>query len=1306
MKQSTDYCETLVFFVNGKKVIEKNASPETTLLQYLRDKLRLTGTKTACDQGGCGACTVMLSKYDVISKKVSHFTVTACLIPICYVHGYSVTTVEGVGSTRNGLHPIQKSMVESYGLQCGFCTPGMIMTMYCLFRNNPKPTQQDMERALEGNLCRCTGYRPIIDAFKRCPMGDACCQNTKAKSEEETKKESQVSSDTVPADPSQDAIFPPELKLNSDINSKMAVFHCDGWIWFRPVTLKEVFNLLTQYPDATLMLGGTAVVPAIKTGALTKRAIICCTHVAEMKQIDKSKAGTGYQIGAAVTFRCLEKQLKEIQEKGAKSNIYEAVLSALRWIAVDQIRNTATIGGHVMVADPFSDLNPVLLAAGASVTIASKRGTREVKLDSSFFIGKFKTIVKPGEVLLSIFIPSSGPDFIQFHKNPNRRGYDYGIVNAGMALSLDKQQKVKELKLFFGGLGQTTLEANNVMKNAVSQTWNDQLLTSVSDSLVQEISKRIKNGADADKYKIALALGYFFKFYNHVKSSLDKTVGSGDQSSLNKLSMEPCQGLQIFESVPDDQPNSDGVGRPIPHVSSNNLVTGEARFVDDIPKYSDEVFVDFVISSKAHAKILKVDTSKALEMEGVVGCIDSKDVPGSNKYGLMVHDDELFKVDTVTSFGDVICGVVAESREIARKAVKLVTVEYEEMEPILSIEEAIEKNSMYPPMVPPKMKGDVEAGFKTSDVVLEGEVRCDRQEHFYLEPQSSLVVPKNEQNEVEVFCSAQGANGVQETTAHFLNIPRSRIHVRIKRVGGAFGGKETSAFKPLGAAAVAAYKFGRPARCILDRKTDFYITGKRHPFLGKYKIGMKKDGKIEALLINIYADGGNTVDMSAFVVMMSLIMVDGGYHFPNLHVFGHICKTNTVSNTAFRGFGSPQGVFIIENIIEHVAKHLNRPSSEIKEINLIKDGDVTHYNKTLTNVNIGKCWDQCKRDSNFEQRVQEIQSFNRQNRWKKRGIAMMPLKFPCGYPIKQLNQAGAFLNVYLDGSILLAHGGTECGQGLHTKMIQVASRALGVPVDDIFISETASNTVPNSTTTGGSTSADVNGAAVVNACTILKERLQPFKDAKPDGTWKDWVNAAYTERVSLSVAGYATPGEQGINPMTGEGDPWNYITYGAGCAEVEIDCLTGEHQVLKADLVMDVGKSLNPTIDIGQIEGGFVQGYGMMTMEKIKYTKEGRMISSGPMEYKIPGVRNIPREFKVALLKDCPNERAVYSSKGIGEPPFLLGISAFLALKNAIYAAREEVGLNEYFRFDAPAIPEKIRMACQDNIVKKVETLK
>nr|XP_021506880.1 xanthine dehydrogenase/oxidase isoform X2 [Meriones unguiculatus] len=1287
--------DELVFFVNGKKVVEKNADPETTLLAYLRRKLGLSGTKLGCGEGGCGACTVMISKYDRLQNKIVHFSVNACLAPICSLHHVAVTTVEGIGNTKK-LHPVQERIAKSHGSQCGFCTPGIVMSMYTLLRNQPEPTIEEIENAFQGNLCRCTGYRPILQGFRTFAKDGGCCGGSgnnpnccmnKMKDQMVAPSPSLFKpEDFKPLDPTQEPIFPPELLRLKDTPRKLLRFEGERVTWIQASTMGELLDLKAQHPDAKLVVGNTEIGIEMKFKNMLFPLIVCPAWIPELNSVERGPEGISF--GASCPLSLVESVLvgavAELPEQ--KTEVFRGVLEQLRWFAGKQVKSVASIGGNIITASPISDLNPVFMASGAKLTLVSRGTRRTVRMDHTFFPGYRKTLLSPEEILLSIEIPYSREgEFFSAFKQASRREDDIAKVTSGMRVLFKPGTiEVQELSLCYGGMANRTISAFKTTSKQLSKSWNEQLLQEVSAGLAEELYLAPDAPGGMVEFRRTLTLSFFFKFYLTVLQKL----GRVDQSE-----------------VPKDQSQEDMVGRPLPHLAAEMQASGEAVYCDDIPRYENELSLRLVTSTRAHAKITSVDASEAKKVPGFVCFLTAEDIPNSNVTGLL-NDETVFAKDKVTCVGHIIGAVVADTPEHAERAAKVVKITYEDLPAIITIEDAIKNSSFYGPEIKIE-KGDLKKGFSEADNVVSGQLYIGGQEHFYLETNCTIAVPKGEAGEMELFVSTQNTMKTQSFVAKMLGVPDNRIVVRVKRMGGGFGGKETRSTVLSTAVALAAYKTGRPVRCMLDRDEDILITGGRHPFLAKYKVGFMKTGKIVALEVAHFSNGGNTEDLSRSIMERALFHMDNAYKIPNIRGTGRICKTNLPSNTAFRGFGGPQGMLIAEHWMSEVALTCGLPAEEVRRKNMYKEGDLTHFNQKLEAFTLPRCWDECIASSQYHARKMEVEKFNRENCWKKRGLCIIPTKFGISFTLPFLNQAGALIHVYTDGSVLLTHGGTEMGQGLHTKMVQVASRALKIPTSKIHISETSTSTVPNTSPTAASASADLNGQAVYEACQTILKRLEPFKKKKPEGSWEDWVMDAYVNTVSLSATGFYKTPNLGYSFETNSGNPFHYFSYGVACSEVEIDCLTGDHKNLRTDIVMDVGSSLNPAIDIGQVEGAFVQGLGLFTMEELHYSPEGRLHTLGPSTYKIPAFGSIPTEFRVSLLRDCPNKRAIYASKAVGEPPLFLASSIFFAIKDAIHAARAQRGgsnAKQLFRLDSPATPEKIRNACVDQFTTQCVT--
>ncbi|KAL7834105.1 hypothetical protein AOLI_G00290650 [Acnodon oligacanthus] len=684
-------------------------------------------------------------------------------------------------------------------------------------------------------------------------------------------------------------------------------------------------------------------------------------------------------------------------------------------------------------------------------------------------------------------------------------------------------------------------------------------------------------------------------------------------------------------------------------------------------------------------------------MPGVVTFIGAEHVPGQNRRLWFGNVEELFAEEEVICVGQIIGAIVAESRELAKRASRLVTVAYEDVLPVFfTIEEAIEHQSFFEPKRKLE-RGNVEEGFEKSDHILEGELYMGGQEHFYMETQGVIAVPRGDAGEMELFVATQHAAYTQEVVGLTLGVESNKITCHVKRLGGGFGGKVMKIASLSAITATAAYRTGHAVRCVLERGDDMLITSGRHPFLGKYKVGYMNDGTILAADIIYYSNGGCTLDESSFIMEKALLHMDNGYKIPHLRGRGFVCRTFLPSYTAFRGFGGPQGLTVIESVLHEVAAKCGLPAHQVREVNMYQDeSSLTHHRQLFSPTDMLRCWSECLEKSEYEERLLAIQRFNSSNRWRKRGMSIVPLKFGIGFSKGFYNQGAALVNIYKDGSVLLSHGGTEMGQGINTKAIQIASRILKVPMSSIHIKETCTGNVPNAAPSAASFGTDAVGMAVKNACEKLVGRLEPVRKKNPEHTWQQLVVEAYCQKISLSATGFFMGPHTSVDWERSEGTAYYYFTFGACCSEVEIDCLTGDHKTIRTDIVMDVGRSLNPALDIGQVEGGFVQGLGLYTIEELQFSPDGALRTRGPSDYKIPTLSDVPHMLNTHLLTNARNPHAIYSSKGIGEPPVFFGCTVFFAIKEAIAAARRESGLSESFNLSSPATAEKIRLACQD----------
>jgi xanthine dehydrogenase large subunit len=751
------------------------------------------------------------------------------------------------------------------------------------------------------------------------------------------------------------------------------------------------------------------------------------------------------------------------------------------------------------------------------------------------------------------------------------------------------------------------------------------------------------------------------------------------------------------------------VHKPVRHDSAPKHVSGTARYIDDLPEPEGLLHAALHLSDRTHAKILAIDLSRALALPGVVAVITVKDVPGNADIAPVKGPEPMLADGVVEFHGHPVAAVAARDLATARRAAKLIVVEYEDLPAILSIAEAVENQSFLLPPLGLK-RGDAAGSIARAPHRLKGELSLGAQDHFYLEGQISQAEPR-EDGDVIVRCSTQHPSEVQKLIARVLGTPLHAVTVECRRMGGGFGGKETQAAQFACIAAVLARKTGRPVKLRLDRDEDMAITGKRHDFLSRYDVGFDEDGRILGYDLTLAGRGGWTADLTGAVVDRAVFHADSSYWLPDVSITGLCCRTNTVSNTAFRGFGGPQGMAATEYVIDEIACHLGRDPLEVRLVNLYgtATNNVTPYFQTVKDNILPELLEELLTSSDYRQRRREIDAFNAQSPHLKKGLALNPVKFGISFTTTFLNQAGALVLVYEDGSVQLNHGGTEMGQGLYVKVAQVVAETFGIRLDRIRITATRTDKVPNTSATAASAGADLNGKAAEAAALEIRGRLAAvaapllnvpadqvvFADGRVSGGGKTLdfaavAHRAWMDRVQLSASGfYATP-DIHFDRATGQGTPFYYFAYGAAVTEVLVDTLTGEYRFTRADLLHDCGRSLNPAIDLGQVEGAYIQGLGWLTMEELWWDYTGRLRTHAPSTYKIPTARDLPEDFRVRLVSGRDNPaNTVFRSKAVGEPPFMLGISAWLALKDAVIAAAG----TRHVRLDAPATPERVLLA-------------
>ncbi|PIN06489.1 Xanthine dehydrogenase [Handroanthus impetiginosus] len=1275
--------ECLVFEVNGERFEVKDLDPSTTLLEFLRTRTRFKSVKLGCGEGGCGACIVLLSKYDPILKKVENFTVSSCLTLVCSINGCSITTSEGLGNSKDGFHPIHQRFAGFHASQCGFCTPGMCMSLFSSLANAQKTnrpqaspgfsklTVSEAEKAIAGNLCRCTGYRPIADACKSFAV-DVDLEDLGINSFWRKGDIKEVKVSRLPPYNEKDhpCLYAKELK---DEYKSTRLLNSKKYSWYSPVNIEELQKLLHSNTVENAALSISKVISYLK---------------------EKSKANI-----------CASGYL-----------VYTKIADHMEKIASGFIRNSASLGGNLVMAQKKyfpSDIATLLLAMGSSVSILTGHKPKKITIEK--FLNR--PPLDPKNVLLSVHIPFLEPARVD------------GSVNSRSTLLFESYHKkgilVNNIQLAFGAYGtKHATRAREVEEYLIGEI--------LSVKVLDEAIKRVKGAVVSEEgtshaaYRSSLAVGFLFEFLNSFSGigsseELNDSLLKGAAKSSNDINISQIgnnslllSAKQVVESSRDYHP----VGEPMPKFGAAIQASGESVYVDDIPSPPDCLHGAFIYSTKPIARVKDI-SFKSTPQPAVI-C--AKDIPreGENIGALTAFGAEpLFAEDLTRFAGDLIALVVADTQKNANLAAKTALLDYDTEDldpPILTVEEAVKRSSFFevPPFICPQEVGDFSKGMAEADhKILSAEIKLGSQYYFYMETQTALAVP-DEDNCMVVYSSSQCPEFAHRVIARCLGVPEHNVRVLTRRVGGGFGGKAIRAMPVATACALAAHKLGRPVRIYLDRKTDMIIAGGRHPMKITYNVGFKSDGKITALHLNILINAGITADISP-IMPNNMMGALKKYNWGALSFDIKVCKTNHSTKSAMRAPGEVQGSFIAEAIIEHVASSLSMEVDCVRTRNLHTYESLELFYGSVSGepieFTLPSIWDKVARSSKFDQRVETMQRFNHSNIWRKRGISRVPIVHEV-----LLRSAPGKVSILWDGSIVVEVGGIEVGQGLWTKVKQVTAYALGLIqcdgaedlVKKVRVVQADTLSLVQGGFTAGSTTSESSCEAVRLCCNVLVERLLPLKE-KLQGQmgsvkWNDLILQAHYANVNLAVNSFFVPDYSSIK----------YLNYGAAVSEVEVNILTGETRILRSDIVYDCGQSMNPAVDLGQIEGAFVQGLGFFMLEEYLTNSDGLVVADGTWTYKIPTIDTIPKQFNVEVLNSGHHKKRILSSKASGEPPLLLAASVHCATRAAIKEARKQLktwgaveGTDPIFQLDVPATMPVVKQLCGlDTVEKYLQSLR
>jgi xanthine dehydrogenase/oxidase len=1452
----------LVFYVNGKRIVRNNVDPKMLLADFLRaPDIGLTGTKIGCKQGGCGACTVLLSEWDESTQSVKNSSINACMRPLAALDGMMITTVEGTGSVKSDtISTVQECLAKNNGTQCGFCTPGWVMTMTAaIAEKGPKPgTKVEIEGMFDGNICRCTGYRPILYGFKK-----AFASDWNPDIDERDSMTCMIDPAEAVANVMPFAVqFPNELRRRA----RTLAFEAPGYQWFRPTTLDEALALLARFPerDNVRLVGGNTSIGIYPATVENPHIFIDLGHVPELRE---GLAENGrLQLGAGMRYNELLALLdREIAETAPGAACLRGVL-ALRYLAGRTagsiVRNAATLAGNTMLVVrhghegvPFpSDCFTALATLGAQViTIAPGwDGVRRLGLLEFAAQWAADPAMQGGCLLLRYEVPATGEnDYAQTYKTAQRIVNSHAIVNGGLRVRLDADNRVTEAVVVMGGIAPVACRLPQCEETLLGQVWGEATLGAALAALAGEVDAIIARHADhyanlpdegfSAGYKRALCVSYLYKFILEVSQWRGLPVPEALRSAARRDAPHETRGTQAYATDEAEYP----ANQPFIKIGAYLQATGEAQYVHDIalprrglngaPVQSTIALgtctyrVPGFAGPASAAQVLEALRQR---FPGVVDYVTATDVPQVVVLGIG-GDEPLFAISVepsacphgklpanydacapllLTGFGQAIGMVLAENEQEAQEAAWHLQSELclfapdPLTPPVLDLPDtkAERLNSVFldlPPFPTHIWQITRERSnmhwLPTSDPTapdpsapqvahavpvagLAGAVPCTRvsskqkvgsQIHFYMETQSCVAEVLGDR-QLRLHPSTQSPDSVHSAACQVIGLDTNQVSVHVRRVGGGYGGKCDISAYASSMAAVAAWKQDCTVRLALLRQVDSAMFGHRHPVLGNYHIAIgdasnpATHGKLLGFQADFWLDGGRTYECSMVVSDCLALRSDTAYNIPNWNCAADVCRTNKTSNTSMRTMGMLQAVLIVEDAVEAAADSVGLASHTVRENNLYVQGDSTPYGEPLDSCYMREVWDYTVKKADFHARQRAVDAFNASNRWRKRGISLLPVKYGSGFNLAALEQGGALIEVYSsDGMVLARHGGVEMGQGLDTKVAQVVAQALNVPMRAVRVAECDTAVVPNPEGTGASTGTSFNAGAAQEACQDLRQRLESYchtlldakgsqwcadhhvnfwdypelgwrtEVAQADGAppkimWQYIIGFAHGDRINLSAqARIAVPG--GTEPDTGltfkevrnakgelvqvaeDNDYFNGYTFSAACTEVEIDVLTGETTILRADVVYDAGISLNPAVDVGQVEGGFVQGLGYVLSEELTYQPAGSPIDGArtrpapgalytvnTWEYKPPAAQSIPLEMNIILFpRDLaplapqdPND--LLSSKEIGEPPMTLAATAFFAVKKAIQAARADRGHGEWFQMESPATVERVRQAC------------
>lgn len=1263
----------------GSELQEKN------LLEYLREN-GITGVKQVCGEGGCGACTVIVSEWNNEQSKVEHKSSATCLLPLPTLHQKAITTVEGLSKlSPSELHPISEVFYKMGASQCGFCTPGFILGLFGRLQQDRNLKKEELERVFDGNLCRCTGYRPILDA--------AAVFCTDGRKDEAPSIDRDQYRNLLAECLNLDQVFPNEFKKAPHSQS----FNGRDGNWHQPQNLHDLLKVQNEIqaradspnlsrPSSTkIVAGNTDIGYQEQNHPEHYSERLSLTQIKELHEFKITQ--DKIEIGAGITIHQLKEKLEAIpQTELANNGVVRALIKQCRFFANNQIRQTATVGGGLVNCSSYSDLIPIWVATRSSVQLFEGGKSITRRLDEyTQEDGSLNFKLTPKQTLQSIIVPlTSAQTQISAYKYAKRRMDSITFLSAGMSIDLDpKSHQISNSIICFDGLqkpGQRFLQLESQING---KTFSTELLPELLCTIEEQIPNYLnpKFPERLHQYQTRLAQGALTRFFSQIAKEQNLPHHQALDELTNQYPQVPHRTHLEFEE------NNVGVlGSALPHINAKQQTTGQASYSTDI-EVPHCLYAHLVTSPIASGKLLSLDPSKALQHPDITHFLSAKDIPGKNLFGFRVEDEEVLASSELRYVGQPIGILIGKNKKAVREMATQVEIEVEESAPILTWEQALQAKSFHGKEEGYLIEqGDTPQALKESFKTVEGKIEVPGQSHFYLEPQSSLVIPQDDR--YKVYAATQSPSNVVDHISNLLAIPNNHVEVKVGRIGGGFGGKQLRAGPIAAICALAAQHCKKPVKLTLDRHQDLAYCPGRSPIQAKYKAGFSERGKIKAFDIEFFINGGHSNDYSADVTETAALLMDSCYRIPNVRVHGTCLKMNYGSYTATRGFGKPQASAVVETIMDHAATALSIDPTELRHQNLYQEGDLTITKTKIGDNVMRQCWDRLIEKTNYSKLKSEVEEFNRQHRWLKRGIATICSKGNMGFlQSDDINRGLALVHLMRDGTVSVNHSGCEMGQGINTRMAQVTAHQLQIPLEQVTITDTQSALIPNTPPTT-MVATDLIGKAIIDACHRLTERLDRYK-----GTTLEKVEQAYTDGVSLSETGVYTAPRLAYDYQKQEGDISYFFVWGAALSIAEIDVLSGNFRIIRSEIVQDCGKSLNPHLDIGQAEGGFIFGLGYYTLEEMIYAPNGKLITDNVSSYKIPSCGDVPLHWDVELLNYAPKDESLHSSKGIGEANVQLGLSGYFAIKEAIRNSRTENGLSKSFNLGFPSSVDRVSHA-------------